>query len=433
MKKPLIALVLLWFIAAPASAAGSCDYAPLKRDDRGPGPWLNQDNWLEPENLRFGLQSANAFMPLIALRSSAAPQPLKPASRLIDPLHITVTDPLDRQPRDLAFLLDTRLYADALLVLRNGRIVAEHYWHGVSPRQPRLLLGASRPFLSLLGAMAVNQGKLAVDRSVARYIPELGTQTGLRKLSLQRLLEASSHAAWSAQEIEDWQAASGWRSADAGPAPAADAGVRAWLAKPERWERSYAESAAHPAAAPALAGPEADLLAWALSDAYGAPLSRVFCDQLAPRLRPENPVYWLTDAQGNELGDGLALTLRDFARAGQMLIDARTGSQSSKSRVPGWLIETLGSPGALRKGASDGLPGLGKGSETRYGFVHLGGAANRIALIGPYGNSLYVDLDRRVVVALFAAYPRASSPALLATLVELWERVSAASQASVSA
>ena len=428
MKRTLPLLVpLLLCIASPVDAVDNCSYETLSRNERGPGPWLSQDNWLAVENLRYGLQSGNAFMPLVAIKSKITPQKLNPAPRPIDFERVAATDPLDRQPRDLGFLLDTRLYADALLVLRDGRIVGERYWHGVSPRQPRLLLGASRPFLSLLGAMAVTQGKLAADRSVLRYIPELGTQTGLRKLSIQRLLEGNSHAAWSTPEVEEWQAAAGWRSEEPGAAGAAALGVRAWLAKPERWEKAYAESTE----TPSFAGPEGDLLAWTLSNAYGAPLSRVLCDQLLPRLRPENPVFWLTDVQGNELGDGLALTLRDFARAGQMLIDARAGSQSSKSRIPGWLIETLGSPGAMRKGTSDGLPGLCKGSETRYGFVHLGGAANRIALIGPYGNSLYVDLDRRVVVALFAAYPRASSPALLATLGELWERISAASQASV--
>ena len=419
MKHPtlVMALLLAVAVAAAAGAAETCSYARLEKSERSPGPWLNQDNWLAAENLRYGLQSANAFMPLVTLKSRAAPLPLNAAPRQIDFERIAATDPLDRQPRDLGFLLDTRIYADALLVLRNGRVVGERYWHGVSPRQPRLLLGASRPLLSLLGAMAVAQGKLATDRSVLRYVPELAAQTSLRKLSLQRLLDASSHFDWSAQEIEEWQAASGWRSGETGTA-----GVRAWLGKPERWEKGYAESSGNPV----NGGPEGDLLTWALANAYAAPLSRVFCDNLAGRLRPENPVFWLTDAHGQELGDGLALSLRDFARVGQMLIDARSGGP--RSRIPGWLIETLGSTGALRKNASDGLPGLGKGSELRYGFVHLGGSANRIALIGPYGNSLYVDLDQRLVIALFAAYPQTSSPALLATLAELWDRVAAASQ-----
>lgn len=419
MKRPTIVLALLLAIAAPAGAgaAETCDYARLDKSERSPGPWLSHDNWLAAENLRFGLQAANAFMPLVTLKSRAAPLPLKPAPRQIDFERIAATDPLDRQPRDLGFLLDTRLYADAMLVLRNGRVVGERYWHGVSPRQPRLLLDASRPLLSLLGAMAVAQGKLATDRSVLRYVPELAAQTNLRKLSLQRLFEANGHFDWNAQDIAEWQAAAGWRPGETGAA-----GVRAWLAKPERWEKGYAESTGHPL----NGGPEGDLLAWVLSNTYAAPLSRVFCDNLAGRLRPENPVFWLTDAHGQELGDGLALSLRDFARVGQMLIDARSGGQ--RSRIPGWLIETLGSSGALRKNASDGLPGLGKGSEIRYGFVHLGGQANRIALIGPYGNSLYVDLDRRLVIALFAAYPQASSPALLATLSEVWERVAAAGQ-----
>ena len=77
-----------------------------------------------------------------------------------------------------------------------------------------------------------------------------------------------------------------------------------------------------------------------------------------------------------------------------------------------------------RKQMEDSL----RGSELRYGFVHLGGAANRIALLGPYGNSLYLDFDRRLVIALFASYPMEYSPSLMATLEQLWEAVGAATQ-----
>jgi hypothetical protein len=82
----------------------------------------------------------------------------------------------------------------------------------------------------------------------------------------------------------------------------------------------------------------------------------------------------------------------------------------------------------MRKAKPSEVEGLLRGSELRYGFVHLGGAANRIALLGPYGNSLYLDFDRRLVVALFASYPKEYSPSLMATLEQLWEAVGAATQ-----
>jgi CubicO group peptidase (beta-lactamase class C family) len=116
------------------------------------------------------------------------------------------------------------------------------------------------------------------------------------------------------------------------------------------------------------------------------------------RLKPENPVLWLTDADGTELANGLALSLRDFGRFGQMLIEAR--GAGGRSKIPGWFIETLTSSSGMRKAKPSEVEGLLRGSELRYGFVHLGGAANRIALLGPYGNSLYLDFDRRLVIAL---------------------------------
>lgn len=64
-------------------------------------------------------------MPLLMIKAPNAPQSLKPAPRPIDLQKLTATDPLDRETRDLAFLLDTRLYADGFIALRNGRVVAE--------------------------------------------------------------------------------------------------------------------------------------------------------------------------------------------------------------------------------------------------------------------------------------------------------------------
>ena len=134
-------------------------------------------------------------------------------------------------------------------------------------------------------------------------------------------------------------------------------------------------------------------------------------------------MFWLTDSKGIELADGLALSLRDFGRLGNVLLDARASRNST--RIPGWFIETLGAPSGLR---TPEIKGLTKGSEARYGFIHLGGEANRVALIGAHGTSLYIDFDRRLVIALYASNPSPMSPALLASLETFWKSVSQATQ-----
>jgi hypothetical protein len=204
MNRALILLpLMLLSVSSPLHAVENCTIESTHKTEQGPGPWIDQSNWLDPENLRFSLQFADRFMPLITIKSRIAPQSLKPAPKQLDLERITAIDPLDRASRDIDFLLDTRLYADGVVILRNGRLLSEQYWHETSPKQPRLLLGATRPILSLLGAIAVTQGKLATDKSVIRFVPALTAQTGLRKLSIQRLIEANSRFEWTAQEINE--------------------------------------------------------------------------------------------------------------------------------------------------------------------------------------------------------------------------------------
>ena len=414
MKRGLTLLALMLPLAWPLHAAEECVIESVARSAKGPGPWIDQDNWLAPENLRIGLPSFGSFMPSLKIKATTTAQILRPLPRQLELDKLKARDPLDQQQRDIGFLLATRLYADGVLVLRDGKVASERYWNGLVAQEQRLLLGGTRPLLSLMGAMAVAQGKLSPDRSIIRYIPALSGQTGLRKLSIRRLLEGESSFDWSAQDIGDWRAAGGWNSGRTA------GGIRAWLNQPGRWERDFSTN-------PQLGevGPDADLLVWALAESYRLPLARIFCEVFG-KLRPENAAFWLTDSQGTELSAGLALSLRDFARLGQLLIDARNSSR--RSRIPNWFIETLTASAGLRTANTPDLTGLKKGSEFRYGFVHLGGAQNRIALLGPYGNSLYVDFDRRLVIAILAAYPRDHSAGMRATLERIWDTLASATQ-----
>lgn len=402
--------LLLLLPVAPLQAAPNCTIMPLKKARISSSTPLTQANWLAPENLRIGQQSASLFVSVNRIESGVSAESLQMGARPLVLRKINADDPLDSKPRNLDFLLDSRLYADGLIVLHNGKVIAERYWHDLEPQQPRLLMGATRPILSTLGSIAVSQGKLAPDRSIVRYVKGVSDQTGLRKLSIQRMLDAESRFDWTSQELENWMKTSGWLAP-----PSNAAGLRSWLEAPNRWNRDMTHSglSAHHTA------PDDDLMTWLLSDLYRMPVSKVFCDQLLTRLRPENDILWATDSRGTELGGGLAMTLRDFARFGQLLIDARRGTGYSK--IPKWFIDTLTGSRGLRHSNAPDLAGLRPGSETRYGFVHLGGNPNRVGLIGPYGNSLYLDFDRKLVVALFASYPAPRSVPLLMTLERVWD------------
>lgn len=414
-----LAMVLGFCLAPslPAQASPQCVPERLPAGSRALGQWIDSGNWRAPANLRAGLRTPETFLPRLSLPADPEASPLRPAAQPLDLDQLTLADPVDEQRRSVAFVLDSRLYADAVLVLHNGRVFAERSWHGARTDAPRLLQDASRPLLSLLGVIAVAQGKLAPERSVVRYLPALGGDAGLRRLSVQRLLEGEARFDWSSEDLAGWRRASGWASPTQAGAPAG--GVRDWLRQPQRWDAGLLDLAPPTAEG----GPDDDLLAWLLAESHGMPLARVFCEQLTARLHPEQPVAWLTDGAGSELAGGLVMSLRDFARVGQTLVDARVSP--NRSRIPAWFIEALAAPAAGKRGG-DRLAGLRQGSELRYGFVRLAGPGSRVALIGAHGTSLYVDFDRRLVVALHAAHPDVRSPLQRALLDRLWERLSAA-------
>lgn len=400
------ALLSLFIISGTWAANSTCQFEQVPVGTQKLGPWIDKSNWLAIENQRLSLQAGDVFMPAWRLPPGSNKTKVAAKQQQIDAL--PGTDPLDGSRRDLGFLLDSRLYADGLIVLRNGQLVSERYRNGLAPEKPRLLLEATRPLLNLLGAISISQGKLAADKSVNRFLPQLATSTGLRKISVQRLLENEERHAWSLDEIDDWRQASGWTTSQA------DNGVRTWISQAGRWSKPLKEREERGFSA----SPDDDLLAWVLSESNAMPLSRLFCEQLLSRTNREHAALWVSDSQGVELASGLALSLRDFAKLGQLLVEAR--SSRSRAKIPGWFIETLLASSGMR---SAEIKGLAKGSEQRYGFVHLGGAPNRVALIGSHGTSLYIDFDKRLVIALFATRPGDNTAVTLATLEQVWKTI----------
>lgn len=407
MKAQRYVALLFLGVTSGVLANPACQFEATTAGTQKIGTWIDKRNWLDGIHRRVSLQAGDVFMP--GRRLTATGDPFKASAKPLNLDKIEAPAALDGSNRNLEFLLDSHVQADGIVVLHRGQIVVEQYRHGLRPESPRLLLDATRPLLNVLGSISLAQGKLSADRSVSRVIPELSPSTGLRKISIQRLLENEYAQAWSTDDMAGWRQVAGWSGKTAGD-------MHAWLAAPGRWDKPPVPRADADPLAPFT--PEDDLLAWVLTESNRQPLAPLFCEQLQSRHRPEHPVFWTTDAKGVELGNGLALSLRDFARFGQVLLDARTNR--NQSRIPAWFVETLAAPAG---GGASALPGLPKGSELRYGFVRLGGRSNAVALIGRDGASLFIDFDQRIVVGIYADYSPALQPSLLASLDTIWKAI----------
>jgi hypothetical protein len=178
-------------------------------------------------------------------------------------------------------------------------------------------------------AKAAAEGRVAREKAITRVLPELAGARDLGKLSLQRLLDGRTGLQWSDADITRWRQEAGW-------AQGGNGGVRAWLGARPSWPRTSDDSVSD------LAGPEGELLLWAVEKAWRKPAPELLCD-LQASIRSRSPAFWATDATGTPLADGLALSLSDFASLGQAFLDARN-RPGRRSLAPAWFIDSVANP-----------------------------------------------------------------------------------------
>ncbi|QSA97486.1 serine hydrolase [Methylococcus sp. EFPC2] len=402
--------ILIWSTTT-AVAEETCDYRSTT-PVQSANAMVTRGDWLAVEHLRVGLESPRRFMPGTVMRNLAKPSDLVVSSTPIDLDRATAVDPDDGAEKPLRVLLDVRLYADGILVLQGDEVLLEHYRPGFSPSSPRLLLQASRPILTTMLADAAEAGQLSREQSLARALPELAKQANLRKISVQRLLDNRTGLVWSSEDRRLWLAASGWKTAADVPV-AHDVG--SWLRSRADWPRTTEPPALE------IGGPEGELLVRVLEKVSKQPVSHKFCESVLAGIGAEHEAFWASDPAGTALADGLALSLRDFARFGMAMIQARAKKGPSKV-VPNWFAESLASAETKREPAPEVLHELGAEFGWKYRFATQG-QLHQAAILGPFGNSLLIDFDRKLVIALFASVPKDYSPLALASLRSLWSAI----------
>ena len=103
--------------------------------------------------------------------------------------------------------------------------------------------------------------------------------------------------------------------------------------------------------------------------------------------------WWLESPDGLEIGgSGLSATLRDYARFGLFLLHG--GVVDGQQVLPeGWLAEAT-------------VPQVIGGEKVEYGYMLWPLHGHSYAAIGIFGQFVFVDPDRALVVAMWSAQPK---------------------------
>jgi CubicO group peptidase (beta-lactamase class C family) len=260
------------------------------------------------------------MVPTAPIRRGDRVSPLPVASGSLDDFTYPDTDGSETR---FSQMLD-ETYTDAMLVLKDGKILHESYHNGMDARSLHLLQSVSKSLTSAAAGCLIEAGLIDPDAPVTEYLPELA-QTGWAGARLQHVLDMTSGTRFIESyadrdsDVGKMDYACGWKPAPVG------VDVRDW---PDCiWEQILGLTVieAEHGSRFSYRSIETDVLAHAMERVTGQRLPAILSEQLWQPLGCAEHANITVDRAGYGLAcGGVSASLRDMARFGlAMLNDGR--------------------------------------------------------------------------------------------------------------
>ncbi|SDU35517.1 CubicO group peptidase, beta-lactamase class C family [Pseudomonas pohangensis] len=302
-------------------------------------------------------------------------------------------------PQDFSFQGRTIAISDwiktsgttGLVVLANGKLVFEDYYQGNDAQSQAISWSVGKSFVSALIGFALADGSISsLQDPVGDYVPLL-RQSGYADVSIQDVLEMSSGIDFN-EDYADPQSGINQLGEEIFLGRSTNEWIaRLQMAGPAGREHHYISV-------------NTQVLGMVLEAATGEKLASYMEKKLWSRLGPEGDARWLTDAHGTELAfAGLNVRTRDYARFGQLYLDQGRNLKGEQLLPAQWVQDSVTPRTAyLQPGRSrfEGIPALGYA----YQFWIPQGNEGEFMAIGVYGQFIYVNPTRQVVIAKNSAY-----------------------------
>jgi hypothetical protein len=283
----------------------------------------------------------------------------------------------------------------AMVVLSDGRIVYEDYFQGTDEEDRRISWSVAKSWLSALMGILIEEGAIdSMDDPVTKYAPELAG-TAYEGATIANVAHMASGVAFDEDYLDFWSDINrmGRVIALGGSLDDFTADIEDTRAAPgEEWH--YVSMDTH-------------VLGMVIRGATGERIPDLLEERIVAPLGLEADPYYLTDGDENAfvLG-GLNMRTRDYARFGQMI--AQGGRWQGAQIVPEDWIEASTAPTA---------PPGDSPADTRYGYqwwVPPAAEDGEVFAIGVYGQYIWIDRAREVVIAVNSANRDFTEPGVLA-------------------
>jgi len=294
-------------------------------------------------------------------------------------------------------------WTDGFLVLHRGRIVAEHYFNGLKPDTPHLLMSVSKSVTSTVAGVLAGHAFLDTSALVTDIVPELHG-TSFEGATVQHLLDMRAGTRFDEDydnpkaDVRTYERVYLWRPDDGQARPEDALSYFGTLRNDAPHGGPFRYRSILP-----------DVLAWVLERAAGTRLPELIAAELWQPMGAAFDAEITVDSRGNPMADGgISATLRDLARFGQLFL--QRGQVGGREVVPAsWIDDTIrgapDGPAAFRAG--DNPAGYPPGAHYRnYWWVRDPGLPFYHAS-GINGQHVFVHVPSETVVVKLSTWPQA--------------------------
>ncbi|MBT3312100.1 MAG: serine hydrolase [Desulfobacterales bacterium] len=294
-------------------------------------------------------------------------------------------------------------FTDAMIVLHKGKIIYEKYYHAMQPEYQHVLFSVTKSFTGLLATQLIHEGNLNPTALVSRYIPEL-KDSAWGDATVQQTLDMTAAVAFTEvytdpnSDIVGYAIASGM--APSPPGYTGPKGVTDFL-------KTLKKNGKHGLGFK-YRTVNSEVIGWLVRRITGKSFAEIMSERIWQPIGAEEDAYVWVDTLGAELmGAGLNATLRDLARACEML--RRGGKFNGRQILAKEVVDEI------RKGAD--RKKFKKGNDWRIGYSYNNqwwithNAYGAYEALGVSGQTLHISPGAQMVVVKLSSHPVMSNRA----------------------
>jgi CubicO group peptidase (beta-lactamase class C family) len=266
--------------------------------------------------------------------------------------------------------------------MKNGAIVAQDYYLGTEPEDLRISWSVAKSFLSALVGILLEDGTIpSLDVQVTDYAPLL-VGSAYDGATLRDVLQMQSGVTFD-EDYLDFNSDINRMGR-----------VLALGGSMDGFAANLKDRDSDPGTAWQYVSIDTHVVSMVVRGASGRPLPELMSEKLIAPLGFEADPIFVTDGDGVPFAlGGLNMRTRDYARFGQMI--ANGGQWQGRQIVPAAWIEASTAPSARTEQG-----------QTGYGYqwwIPVGAEPGQFMARGIYGQYIYIDRPRNVVIVVTAA------------------------------